>query len=108
VSGIPDFQLLVGDVIPGPMLAHKAEDEGIAVVEEIATSGAGHVNYDVIPSVIYTHPEVSWVGKTEEQLKAANVQYKVGKFVFAANSRAKTNGKFLAFISSLLFYELYR
>jgi len=82
----------IGDVIPGPMLAHKAEEEGIAVVEEIATPGVGHVNYDVIPSVIYTHPEVSWVGKTEEQLKAANVQYKVGKFPFVANSRAKTNG----------------
>jgi len=91
----------IGDVIPGPMLAHKAEEEGIAVVEEIATPGAGHVNYDVIPSVIYTHPEVAWVGKTEEQLKAANVNYKVGKFLFAANSRAKTNDDTEGFVKFL-------
>jgi len=99
-TNIPGIWAL-GDVIPGPMLAHKAEDEGIAVVEEIATSGAGHVNYDVIPSVIYTHPEVAWVGKTEEQLKAANLQYKVGKFVFAANSRAKTNDDSEGFVKFL-------
>jgi len=91
----------IGDVIPGPMLAHKAEEEGIAVVEEIATPGAGHVNYDVIPSVIYTHPEVAWVGKTEEQLKSANVKYKVGKFLFAANSRAKTNDDTEGFVKFL-------
>jgi len=81
----------IGDVIAGPMLAHKAEEEGIAVVEDIASPGSGHVNYGAIPSVIYTHPEVAWVGKTEEQLKADNITYKVGKFPFAANSRAKTN-----------------
>ena len=72
------------------MLAHKAEEEGIAAVEYIA-KGHGHVNYHAIPSVVYTHPEVAWVGKTEQELKAAGVKYKVGKFPFAANSRAKTN-----------------
>lgn len=80
----------IGDVTFGPMLAHKAEEEGIAAVEFIKT-GHGHVNYHAIPSVIYTHPEVAWVGKTEQELKAAGVQYKVGKFPFMANSRAKTN-----------------
>ena len=72
------------------MLAHKAEEEGIAAVEFIK-SGHGHVNYAAIPSVVYTHPEVAWVGKTEQDLKAEGVQYKIGKFSFAANSRAKTN-----------------
>jgi dihydrolipoamide dehydrogenase len=81
----------IGDVVPGPMLAHKAEEEGIAVVENIVTPGVGHVNYNTIPSVVYTEPEVAWVGKTEEQLKKENVQYKIGKFPFAANSRARTN-----------------
>ncbi|ODN96445.1 dihydrolipoyl dehydrogenase [Cryptococcus wingfieldii CBS 7118] len=80
----------IGDVTFGPMLAHKAEEEGIAAVE-IIKSGHGHVNYDAIPSVVYTHPEVAWVGKNEEELKAAGVQYKIGKFPFSANSRAKTN-----------------
>ncbi|PCH42741.1 dihydrolipoyl dehydrogenase [Wolfiporia cocos MD-104 SS10] len=80
----------IGDVTFGPMLAHKAEEEGIAAAEYIK-SGHGHVNYHAIPSVVYTHPEVAWVGKTEQELKAAGVQYKVGKFPFAANSRAKTN-----------------
>ncbi|KJA16141.1 hypothetical protein HYPSUDRAFT_71579 [Hypholoma sublateritium FD-334 SS-4] len=80
----------IGDVTFGPMLAHKAEEEGIAAVEFIK-SGHGHVNYAAIPSVVYTHPEVSWVGKTEQELKAEGVKYKVGKFSFAANSRAKTN-----------------
>lgn len=80
----------IGDVTFGPMLAHKAEEEGIAAVEFIKT-GHGHVNYHAIPSVVYTHPEVAWVGKTEQELKAAGVQYKVGKFPFVANSRAKTN-----------------
>ena len=78
----------IGDVIKGPMLAHKAEEEGIAVAELIAGQ-SGHVNYDVIPSVIYTSPEVASVGKTEEQLKESKNNYKVGKFPFAANSRAK-------------------
>ncbi|TIB16613.1 hypothetical protein E3P93_00995 [Wallemia ichthyophaga] len=80
----------IGDVTFGPMLAHKAEEEGIAAVE-IIKHGHGHVNYDVIPSVIYTYPEVAWVGRNEEQLKEAGVNYKVGKFPFLANSRAKTN-----------------
>ncbi|EPQ52004.1 dihydrolipoyl dehydrogenase [Gloeophyllum trabeum ATCC 11539] len=80
----------IGDVTFGPMLAHKAEEEGIAAAEYIK-AGHGHVNYNAIPSVVYTYPEVAWVGKTEQELKAAGVQYKVGKFPFAANSRAKTN-----------------
>jgi len=78
----------IGDVIEGPMLAHKAEEEGIAVAELIAGQ-SGHVNYDVIPGVIYTSPEVASVGKTEEQLKELKIKYKVGKFPFLANSRAK-------------------
>ncbi|MEP9397545.1 dihydrolipoyl dehydrogenase [Mesorhizobium sp. KR2-14] len=78
----------IGDVIAGPMLAHKAEDEGVAVAEIIAGQ-AGHVNYDVIPSVVYTSPEVASVGKTEEELKKAGVEYKVGKFPFTANGRAR-------------------
>ena len=72
------------------MLAHKAEEEAIAVIETIA-GGAGHVNYGVIPSVIYTYPEVATVGRTEEELKAAGAQYKVGRFPFSANSRARIN-----------------
>ena len=78
----------IGDVIDGPMLAHKAEDEGIAVAENIAGQ-SGHVNYETIPGVIYTTPEVASIGKTEEQLKELNKKYKVGKFSFMANSRAK-------------------
>ena len=80
----------IGDAITGPMLAHKAEDEGMAVAETIAGQ-AGHVNYDVIPGVIYTHPEVANVGQTEEQLKEAGHAYKVGKFSFMGNGRAKAN-----------------
>jgi dihydrolipoamide dehydrogenase len=80
----------IGDVIRGPMLAHKAEDEGIAVAEILAGQ-SGHVNYDVIPGVVYTTPEVASVGKTEEDLKAANVAYNAGKFLFLANGRAKAN-----------------
>jgi dihydrolipoamide dehydrogenase len=80
----------IGDVVAGPMLAHKAEDEGVAVAEIIAGQ-AGHVNYDVIPSVVYTTPEVSSVGKTEEELKQAGVAYTVGKFPFTANGRSKVN-----------------
>ena len=79
----------IGDVIEGPMLAHKAEEEGIAVAELISGQ-SGHVNYDIIPGVIYTTPEVASVGKTEEQLKSLGIKYKVGKFPFMANSRAKT------------------
>ena len=78
----------IGDVIAGPMLAHKAEDEGIAVAENIVGQ-SGHVNYDTIPGVIYTTPEVASIGKTEEQLKKNNIKYKIGKFSFMANSRAK-------------------
>jgi dihydrolipoamide dehydrogenase len=97
VSGI----FAIGDVAAGPMLAHKAEDEGVAVAETIAGQH-GHVNYDVIPSVVYTHPEVASVGKTEEELKAAGIEYVAGKFPFTANGRARamnsTDGlvKFLA------------
>jgi dihydrolipoamide dehydrogenase len=80
----------IGDVREGAMLAHKAEDEAVACAEIIA-GRAGHVNYDAIPSVIYTYPEVATVGKTEEELKAAGIAYKVGKFPFTANARAKTN-----------------
>jgi dihydrolipoamide dehydrogenase len=80
----------IGDVIAGPMLAHKAEDEGVALAEILAGQ-AGHVNYEVIPNVVYTAPEVASVGKTEEELKAAAIAYKVGKFPFTANGRAKAN-----------------
>jgi dihydrolipoamide dehydrogenase len=78
----------IGDVVAGPMLAHKAEDEGVAVAERIAGQ-AGHVNYKVIPSVVYTSPEVASVGRTEEELKKAGVEYKAGKFPFTANGRAR-------------------
>jgi dihydrolipoamide dehydrogenase len=80
----------IGDVIAGPMLAHKAEEEGIACVEMLAGLG-GHVNYDCIPGVVYTHPEVASVGKTEQALKEEGIKYTVGKFPFMANSRARTN-----------------
>jgi dihydrolipoamide dehydrogenase len=80
----------IGDVIDGPMLAHKAEDEGMAVAEILAGQ-AGHVNYDVIPNVVYTYPEIASVGKSEEDLKEAGVAYNVGKFPFTANGRAKVN-----------------
>jgi dihydrolipoamide dehydrogenase len=80
----------IGDVTPGPMLAHKAEDEGIAVAENIAGQ-TGIVNHEVIPSVVYTHPEIAGVGRTEEELKSEGVEVKVGKFPFIGNSRAKTN-----------------
>ena len=80
----------IGDVIAGPMLAHKAEEEGVAVAEILAGQ-AGHVNYDVIPNVVYTYPEIASVGKTEEELKAAGIAYNAGKFPFTANPRAKVN-----------------
>ncbi len=80
----------IGDVIRGPMLAHKGEDEGIALAEILAGQ-AGHVNYGVIPSVVYTTPEIAAIGKTEEELKAEGVEYKAGKFLFLANGRAKAN-----------------
>ena len=90
----------IGDVIKGPMLAHKAEEEGIAVAEILAGQ-AGHVNYDVIPGVVYTSPEVATVGKTEEQLKDEKRSYKVGKFPFLANSRAKVNNETEGFVKIL-------
>ena len=90
----------IGDVIAGPMLAHKAEDEGVALAEHLAGKPA-HVNYDVIPSVVYTAPEVAWVGQTEEQLKEAGIQYNVGKFPFTANGRAKVNGTTDGFVKIL-------
>jgi dihydrolipoamide dehydrogenase len=79
----------IGDVIPGPMLAHKAEEDGYACVELIAGK-PGHVNYDTVPGVVYTHPEVASVGKTEEQVKASGIAYRVGKFPYMANSRARS------------------
>jgi dihydrolipoamide dehydrogenase len=88
-TGAPGI-FAIGDVIAGPMLAHKAEDEGVAVAETIAGQ-AGHVNYDAIPNVIYTYPEVATVGRSEDELKAENVAYKAGKFPFTANGRAKVN-----------------
>jgi dihydrolipoamide dehydrogenase len=90
----------IGDVTTGPMLAHKAEEEAIAVIELIAGK-AGHVNYGVIPSVIYTTPEVAVVGQTEDELKAAGVAYKVGKFPFTANARAKINHETEGFVKVL-------
>ncbi len=90
----------IGDVISGPMLAHKAEDEGIAVAENIAGQ-SGHVNYDTIPGVIYTSPEVASIGKTEEQLKELKINYKIGKFSFMANSRAKAIDEAEGFVKIL-------
>ncbi|MFZ5608080.1 MAG: dihydrolipoyl dehydrogenase [Pseudomonadota bacterium] len=90
----------IGDVVPGPMLAHKAEDEGVAAAD-IISGRVGIVNHDVIPNVVYTMPEVASVGKTEEELKAAGVAYKVGKFPFTANSRAKTNRDTEGFVKIL-------
>jgi len=92
----------IGDVInKGPMLAHKAEEEGIAVAEIIAGQ-SGHVNYDVIPAVVYTSPEVAMVGKTEEQIKKENIKYKIGKFPFLANSRAKVNSETEGFVKIIV------
>ena len=91
---------VIGDVTSGPMLAHKAEDEAVACIELIAGK-PGHVNYDVIPGVIYTSPEVAWVGATEEELKEKGVAYKAGKFPFSANSRAKVNHETEGFVKVL-------
>ena len=90
----------IGDVVEGPMLAHKAEDEGMACAENIAGL-TGHVNHDVIPAVVYTHPEIASVGKTEEELKEAGIDYAVGKFPFQANSRAKANRDTEGFVKVL-------
>lgn len=90
----------IGDCIHGPMLAHKAEDEGIVCVEGMQ-GGHVHIDYNCVPSVVYTHPEVAWVGKNEEELKAEGIPYNVGKFPFAANSRAKTNNETDGFVKVL-------
>jgi dihydrolipoamide dehydrogenase len=90
----------IGDVIAGPMLAHKAEDEGVAVAEILAGQ-AGHVNYDVIPNVVYTFPEIASVGKTEEELKEAGTAYNAGRFPFTANGRAKANHQTDGFVKIL-------
>jgi dihydrolipoamide dehydrogenase len=90
----------IGDVIAGPMLAHKAEDEGVAVAEILAGQ-AGHVNYDVIPNVVYTYPEIASVGRSEEELKDGGIAYKVGKFPFTANGRAKVNLQTEGFVKIL-------
>ena len=90
----------IGDAIAGPMLAHKAEDEGVALAERLAGK-AGHVNYDAVPSVVYTWPEVASVGRTEEELKAAGVEYRVGKFPFTANGRARAMGATDGFVKLL-------
>ncbi len=97
---VADGVWAIGDCIAGPMLAHKAEDDGAAVAELIAGK-AGHVDYDLVPSVVYTNPEIAWVGKTEEQLKEAGIEYKKGKFPFQANSRARTNHETLGFVKIL-------
>lgn len=91
----------IGDCIAGPMLAHKAEDEGIICVESIVNGQVPHMDYNCVPSVIYTHPEVSWIGKTEENLKEEGIKYKVGKFPMAANSRAKTINETEGFVKVL-------
>lgn len=91
----------IGDCIEGPMLAHKAEDEGIICVEAIANGGTPHIDYNNVPSVIYTFPEVSWIGKNEEDLKKEGIKYKTGKFPMAANSRAKTINETDGFVKVL-------
>jgi dihydrolipoamide dehydrogenase len=97
---VADGVWAIGDCIHGPMLAHKAEDDGVAVAELIAGK-AGHVNYDLVPSVVYTNPEIAWVGKNEEELKAAGIEYVKGKFPFMANSRARTNHETGGFVKIL-------
>jgi len=97
---VADGVWAVGDCIHGPMLAHKAEDDGTAVAELIAGK-AGHVDYNLVPSVVYTNPEIAWVGKNEEELKAAGIEFVKGKFPFMANSRARTNHETLGFVKIL-------
>jgi len=99
-TNIPSIRA-IGDCIPGPMLAHKAEEEGIAAVEDLVSPGSGHVNYTAIPSVIYTWPEVAWVGLTEDELKAKNIKFRTGLFPFKANSRARTNADTDGFVKLL-------
>src|SRR5688572_6971397 len=91
----------IGDVVVGPMLAHKAEEEGIAAVE-IMAGKAGHVNYAAIPGVIYTHPEVATVGLSEDECKAKGLKYRVGKFPFLANSRARCNDDMDGFVKVIV------
>jgi len=90
----------IGDVVRGPMLAHKAEDEGVAVAERIAGQH-GHVDFNTIPWVIYTWPEIAWVGRTEQQLKADGVAYRAGSFPFSANGRARAMGETTGFVKIL-------
>ena len=97
---VADGVWVIGDVTHGPMLAHKAEEDSVAVIELIAGK-AGHVDYDLVPSVVYTAPEVAWVGQTEDQLKASGVAYKAGKFPFSAKSRAKINHETDGFVKVL-------
>jgi dihydrolipoamide dehydrogenase len=97
----------IGDVAGGAMLAHKAEDEGVACVEKLA-GRAGQVDYDIIPSVIYTSPEVAWVGQTEGQVKASGQRYKVGRFPFSANSRAKLAHEAEGFVKVIASLDDYR
>ena len=98
-TSVPNI-FAIGDCIPGPMLAHKAEEDGVATVEFIA-GGSAHVDYNLVPSIIYTHPEVASVGKTEEQLKNEKVEYTKGKFPFSANSRARANDDTDGFVKIL-------
>ena len=97
---VADGIWVIGDVTHGPMLAHKAEEDAVAAIELIAGQ-PGHVDYDLVPSVIYTTPEVAWIGKTEAQLKEAGVAFKKGKFPFSANSRAKINHETEGFVKVL-------
>jgi dihydrolipoamide dehydrogenase len=97
----------IGDVTVGPMLAHKAEDEGVACVEMLAGL-AGHVDYDIIPNVIYTSPEIAWVGLTEAQVKATGQPYKLGRFPFSANSRAKLQHESEGFVKVISSTDDYR
>jgi len=99
-TNIPSI-FAVGDIVQGPMLAHKAEDEGALLSEFLATGKEPHLDYNTVPSVVYTHPEVAWVGKTEEMLKEEGIAYKKGKFTFGANSRAKANGEDIGFVKVL-------
>lgn len=99
-TNIPSI-FAIGDIVQGPMLAHKAEDEGALLAEFLATGKEPHLDYNTVPSVIYTHPEVAWVGKTEEMLKEEGIEYKKGKYTFGANSRAKANGEEEGFVKVL-------
>eukprot|EP00027_Filamoeba_sp_ATCC50430_P010007 CAMPEP_0168551498 /NCGR_PEP_ID=MMETSP0413-20121227/6205_1 /TAXON_ID=136452 /ORGANISM="Filamoeba nolandi, Strain NC-AS-23-1" /LENGTH=495 /DNA_ID=CAMNT_0008582029 /DNA_START=57 /DNA_END=1544 /DNA_ORIENTATION=- len=99
-TNIPSIRA-IGDCIGGPMLAHKAEDEGVSVAEDLVSPGTAHIDYNTVPSVIYTWPEVSWVGQTEEELKKKNIPYKIGKFPFIGNSRARTNADAVGFVKFL-------